>query len=286
MKRILFIIILFLGSTFILLVYFIRQREIEEDFYVLPQNKSYVYEEGRRMSFEIYSKRKDTLICYPENNQYILLMNDLQYTLNNVSIEIIQQKNINLCILSCDVIKPVDEEFYEEKVELEIRNTKYKVKFFVGSLSILSPVGYTKLLGVDTFYASYAYVDSVLELVGLNITFSNKYSKLAYARIGRGILGNLAETKMNTLLENEIEILTVVPKYDIKTISEWDPIDLEGRTCFIPMAYDNLYPTRQGYIVFHLDNELYYLDTFGFIANEFEFEDYKALMKKGDIQYA
>lgn len=285
MKKAVCLILILLCGGLVLLVYFSGKRAEEEEFYILPQHKSYVYEEGRRMSFEVYSSIADSLLRYPDKNQYLLKTENMTYTLEETAVEVYPQGRHYLIVISCDVPKPPQQELYEPAVKLEIINSKYTVTLFTGSLSILNPEG-IRLLGTDTLYASYSYVDGMLELVGLNITFSGSYSRLSAVQIGGAVFGCLREIRKDMRLENETEIRKVIPSYNIEGTEEAASVELLGQTYFIPMVYSVLYPVRQGYIKLCLDDRLYYLDTFSFIVNAFEPDDYRSFIAKGEIYYA
>ena len=41
-----------------------------------------------------------------------------------------------------------------------------------------------------------------------------------------------------------------------------------------------------GYIVITIDTKTYYIDTFDFMTNMYDFNEYKNMMEKGGISYA
>ena len=92
MKKLL-IVIYVLAVSFGTLIFIGYRRTSEEFYYYLPQAKSYVYKEDRKMNFEIYSNSDDSIIRYVENNEYRIKSNDETYILTNVSVDMVKQEN-------------------------------------------------------------------------------------------------------------------------------------------------------------------------------------------------
>ncbi len=264
---------------------FSYQRISLEEFYTLPQAKSYIYEENRRMKFEIYSTKKDTLITMKEKNTYFLKTKSLKFELQQIEVETISLNTMFLYRITCKVPYLQDNLFKESKVTLFITNAKYSIEFEIGSLSILNPKDY-ELLSIDRFYGSYAYINKTLELVGLNITFNNSYKKISEISIGKMVYGDLKHCIKNKHFPNEIDIISLIPNYEVEKIEEKESLSMDTNTYFIPMSYSNLETVTQGFITFVLDDKKYYMDTFDFIVNSLDFDLYKGKMKKGDLKYA
>lgn len=284
MKKVGIIIGVLFISVFGILCFWNEKRRNIEEFYVLPQAKSFVYYEDGKMSFEFYMNQKDSIVCYKEQNQYSLKAEEFTFSLTNVDIEIVRQKEMNLVILTSDILNIPNEEMYFSSVILEIKNRNYTLELPIGSLSILNPKGYT-LLNIDDFYGSYSYLNQSLELVGINITFHDRKKKINQVRIGQSLYGDLENAEANWKLENEIDISTILPLYNPFKIKLNTELSLESNTYFIPFCYKELLFVYEGYVCFIIDDEKYYLDTFRFIVNELKYEDYKIKMKKGKVVY-
>ena len=282
MKKI--IIVLFpLIIALSLIIYLGCERGSIEEYYALPQAKSYVNASGRKMTFEIYSNNDKSLIKYPNKNIYTIKFNDSFYTLNNVNVDILKQDEMYVYVIESDVIDTACELLSNDNTILEITNSKYKMSFNIGNLSILTPQNY-KLLSIDDLYGSYSYVNGSLELVGININFSNKHTTLQNINIGGYAIGDLANT-LDYLQANEINILELIPSYNILKINKLDNLKLNDTSYFIPINYPRLLSITQGFILFEIDNESYYLDTFSFIVNKLEYKDYKNKLKVIEVVY-
>lgn len=285
MKRIYFLIFTILLICSVFLVVFSSARGIEECLYIVPQAKSYICKEGERLSFEIYSNREDSILSYPQQNMYQLTSESSVYTLEDVRVEKIFQKEMTLLIITA-ALPPMTEDFlYLEEGRLRIENAVFSVVFDFGALSILKPTGYT-LLGVDDFYASYAYIDGVLQLVGLNITFSKDYQTISFLSVGNVATADFNLAQKNLKCQNEVDILRIVPDYRIEAERGVASLSAESRTYFFPLVYDELLVIRQGFITALLDGTWYYMDTFAFIVNELEYAEYRPVLKRGGIEYA
>lgn len=286
MKKIYGLMFIVLLASAIVLVALSSIRRVEERLYILPQAKSYICKEGERLSFEIYSNRRDSILFYPEQNTYQLVSNSAVYTLKEVHVEKLLQKEMTLFIITA-ALPPIPEDtLYLDEGILRIENSVFTGIFEFGSLSILKPEGYA-LLGVDDFYASYAYIDGVLQLVGLNITFSKIYQTISALKVGSSTRADLTLAQKDMKCPNEVEILQIVPNYQIEIEErEIPPLLAESRTYFFPMVYDKLLVIRQGFITAQLDGIWYYIDTFTFIVNELDYAEYQPALKRGGLEYA
>lgn len=283
MKRLL-IVISILFSGLLVVMYFGQKRSTYEEMYVLPQHKSYVYSNDRKMSFEIYSENKDSLIKYPEKNQYNLLFDNNIMILSNVTVDVVKQQNIYVYIIEADIFEISEEVFIKQNVILNIINTSYSLNLDIGSIAILNPKTY-KLLSVNDLYASYSYINGSLELVGINVKFSDIHKKINNISIGSYAYANLKLASPYGL-NNEIDILQSIPNYNILNKYEKYSILLDNNnTYFIPICYPKLLTITQGYILFEIDDSKFYFDTFSFIVNKLEYQEYKDKMVKVEISY-
>lgn len=282
MKKIgcvLFTLIVILAS----IVYLGYERGNNDEYYVLPQAKSYVNEPNRKMSFEIYSNNDNSLIKYPDKNIYTIKFNDSFYTLNNVSIDVVKQADMYVYIIESDVINPACELLSKDNSILEITNSKYRMSFNIGNLAILTPQHY-KLLSIDDLYGSYSYVNGSLELVGVNINFTKNHTILQNINVGGYAIGDLTNT-INYFQANEINIIELIPSYNILKINKVSNLELNDTSYFIPVNYPKLLSITQGFILFEIDNESYYLDTFSFIVNKLDYKDYNNKLKPIEVIY-
>lgn len=264
------------------LIVFSLGKEDKELLYTIPQIKSFTTND-QKIQFEIYSTKPDSAIKYSENNLYNLVLDKQEVILNNVEVTQLDGNGYYVYIIEVDNFNN-NNTINSRKCNLEIINSKGVYRANIGSLSILDTKEY-ELLGVDDLYASYSYFNGSLFLVGINITFSNKYNVLNNMKIG-----NYAQS-INDLVVfekkygNEMNIISSIPKYNPLIKTEGLDLDLKSTTLFIPISYVNdLLMIKSGYITFELDNKKYYLDTFAFIANELDMNMYSNYLK--EISYA
>lgn len=282
MKKLL-IVIYVLAVSFGALIFIGYRRTSEEFYYYLPQAKSYVYKEDRKMNFEIYSNSDDSIIRYVENNEYRIKSNDETYILTNVSVDMVKQENIYLYIIEADVLNLPYELFEFIDAQLEISNSKFILKFKIDFLSILNP-NTIELISINDLFGSYSYVNGSLELVGLNIKFGDNYRKLDRISVGNYTVSNLTFV-LDYMLDNEINILDSIPNYNIINNENNGSLIISDSSFFIPLNYPKLLNITEGYILFEIDEKLYYFDTFSFIVNDLLYFDYKDKMKLVEIKY-
>ena len=278
-------ITLFLALLFVLLsgiIYLGCKRGNLELYYVLPQAKSYV-NDNEKMNFEIYSNTDDSIIKYSNKNTYNLIFDDSVHTLTNVIVDVIKQNKMYLYIIESDLIDIVGDKFTKQDCILQISNYKYSLSVNVGNLSILDSNKY-KLLSINNLYGSYSYVNGSLELVGINIKFSNDLNKINNIKIGDYAVGDL-DNILEYNLPNEINILDEIPNYDILKEFKSNELILNDKEYFIPITYPKLLTITKGYILIEGDNENYYLDRFSFIVNELDFNEYKNKMILVEVNY-
>ena len=265
----------------ICIVTYSSNKKTTEGYHTMQESKSYVYEEGRRMSFTVYSETYNTLIRDTKNNSYILRLGPLSYELENVEVE--RYKLDDLCLIKIYADIPFSSKtISSDSARLQIITVKYTLDLKIGSLSILNPSEY-ELLGVDTLYGSYSIVDGLKILVGINIKFSKEYIKMRDFKVGEYTYGNLAQSFESNNLPNEININDYITSYNPYRVERSEGIDVNNYTYFIPLNYITLGVIRHSYITIELDGNKYYIDDFSFMTNEFDYDEYKDKMKDGEF---
>ena len=241
-------------------------------FYTIKESKSYIYKLDRRMNFDIYSNNDNNLLIYSSDiNIRLYFDENISYKLDNIKINIDDMNDYYIYKISCD-IPYVYDELSSEDAYLDIHTSRYSFKAYIGSISILNPT--YDLLSVSSFSASYSNINGINELVGINIKFANKYSKINDLKIGNNIKGDL-ENILYEQYNHEIDIYKIMPNYEIEKDITNNEYNLSNDNLFIPLSYKKLYTTRQGYMVINLDGIDYYFDTFDFIITNLNFNYYK-----------
>ena len=80
-----------------------------------------------------------------------------------------------------------------------------------------------------------------------------------------------------------MNIISSIPSYNAISRINNENVAMSSNIMFIPISYTyKLYMLKEGYITFKIDDKAYYLDTFSFIANELDMNQYKTLLKEGE----
>ena len=283
MKKIIIFIFILLISILSITIYFSYQKKSMNDYFIIKQNKSYVYKENEELSFELYSYKNNSLITFKDENEYFICYEDNIINLVDVSINEYYQNDIYLIKIKSKMPEVFKNGIIIKDLILKINNDKFSFMANMGSLSILDPTNY-ELLSINDLYASYSYINNNLMLVGINISLTNEYRTLSDFKIGNFTSSLLSLALKDSLYDNEIEIKKILPSYDPTEI-ENKTIDLKSNTYFIPITYIEYNVIKEGYITLKLDDKLYYLDTFSFITNDLIFNDYKNLSRSANISY-
>lgn len=280
------IIILFalFVTGIILIINYSKEKSRPDVYSVIPENKSYVIDTDRKMTFNIYSNNRNSLITYTKINTYELVLDDVSATLVDVEIDEYKIPGAYLIKIICPIPEVTHTELFCDNAKLIIKNPTYSVELKIGSMSFLSANKY-ELLSYNDLYGSYSYINGVLELVGINITFTNDYNFLTNVRIGGYVYANLSKASKNTLCENEIDIKKIIPSYATNKYSEDYVLGIQSKTYFIPMGYKIFNKVKTGYIIFLLDDKYYYIDTFEFMVNDLDYYEYKDKLEEGVIIY-
>lgn len=284
MKKIMFVLVLLIAILFTGLFIISNNKVIEYDYFTILEAKSYVYKEGRRIDFNVYCNKNDSLISYPEKNSYSLELDDILIQLTNVSVTKGSIENYYLVKIEADMPDITDNEFICNNPNLIIKNSKYEVKLKLGSFSVLKPKGH-KLLSVQALSASFSIVNNIKHLVGINLKLTNTYDTIDYFRLGGYSFGMLSKIKYSKIYDDEIEISDVINGYSIKYVETQITKTMDDNILFVPIGYKKLYLQRGGYIIISLNNSMYYLDSFNFMLDIPSPNNYKDLIYKGEIIY-
>jgi hypothetical protein len=255
------------------------------DYYSPYESKAYVNNKDREMSFDIYTKEKDSLLLNKDMNTYTLYLDDLSIVLENIRISSFDLGEYYLIRVYSLMPGLTDMEYKSEGCNLEIKNPKYTVKLKYGKISFLKEDAYP-LASISGLYGSYSYMNGILIMSGINIILSNHFSYLGSIRIGNTCFGTLSSAIFDLQMENICDITKIIPSYNPKKVEKDHIIGLESNTLFIPLGYKEITLLRSGYIMLTLDDKTYYIDTFDFMTNAYDFNDYKDMMIKGEVIYA
>lgn len=285
MKKILGILFFVLiGCVFILYI-LSGNKNIKDEFYTILESKGYVIDEDREISFDIYSKRENTLIENPLNNEYVLELDNMKIKLLDIHIDTLKIKDdLYLIKLYASMPKFNEIEYKSHKQTLVITNLKYTLSLEYGEISFLNPKDY-KLLSLDTLYGSYIHYNEGLLLAGINLKFHFDYEYLINFSIGVGY-GILSKSRSDLLLDNLIDIPSMGYSYKPNKIEENYLLSLKSNTYFIPVGYKNIGIVRSSYITLELDLEKYYFDSFSFMTNNLDLDEYRGYERMGEIFYA
>lgn len=281
MKKIFIIILISIIALLSLEVYISFNRNSEEKLYILPQAYGYKYADDRRLVINVYTNKKNSMLQYQEENQYIISGENLYYTLENVNVKMIKQNEMYQMKISADL---PEVECDLDSFEFIAINEAYKVAFNAGSLYISQMKDY-ELLSIKKYYPSYGYVNGSLHLLGLNIELFNIYETLSELTVNSYARGTLNQALVNVELENEIDIKKYIPSYDVNVVS-YDSLALKSNKYFIPLGYQNIKFIKEGITTLELDSKRYYIDNIPFMANDINYYDYVELMILGEVEYA
>lgn len=280
MKKIIISVVVILIIVLSIELIIIINRNNDEKFFVLPQSYGYVYDEDREIIFDVYSTKKNSLIKYTDENQYILEFDDLSFTLDNVRCESYKEDNIYHIKIIASL---PDVECNVKSFNLIIINEKFEVTFNCGALSI-SKMDNINLLSINQYYPVYSYINKGLHLVGINIDFHNEHNIINNMSVNKFAYGNLDHAIKDAELNNEVEIKKIIPEYEANKIIN-SSLELESSKYFIPISYTNILLIKSGFVEFVIDNEKYFLDNMLFISNDISYYDYINDMVSGVIVY-
>lgn len=255
------------------------------NYYSPYEGKAYVISKDRYMTFDVYFLGEDSIITKEDLNTYTLYLDDYSFVLNDVHVNKIDAGKYTIARIYAKMIEFPTKEYHSKTSTLEILNPKFKLRLSYGAMSFISD-GLYPLLSVSSLYGSYSYMNGSLILSGINIKFTNHYSYMKSLKIGNIAYGALSNALYDTKLDNIVDLSMVIPSYNPKRVEEEYTIGLQSNELFIPLGYKDIQMIRSGYMIITLDNIAYYLDTFDFMTNYFDFDEYKNMMKDGVITNA
>lgn len=285
MKKGIIITFLFLISLMGFLVFYSNEKITSYEYYSPLEGKAYIYDSEREISFDVYSYDKHSLIENPNLNIYTLKLDNTSILLESIRCNTFDFKDYCIIRIYAKMPKMIDDEYHSKESILEIKNQKFILTLKYGAFSILNPIDYP-LLSISNLYGTYTYMNQSLILSGINLTITNDYDYMSSLRIGNSCYGTLSKVIFDTKLENICDLNKIYDSYNPSYVEESNIIHLSSNTIFIPLGYRNINLIRMGYIVITLDTKDYYIDTFDFMTNMYDFNEYKNMMIKGDISYA
>lgn len=285
MKKIFCLLFIIIIALIVGLFVYSSKKDTIEEFYTILESKGYVVEEDREISFDIYSRKENTLISNPSNNEYTLELDKMKLRLENVHIDLFQIKE-KLYLIKVYASMPLFEEteYKSMKQDLIITNSKYSIRLSYGEISFLNPKGY-ELLSLDSLYGSYIKYNESMLLAGINLTFHDSYEYLTNLRVGPAS-GILSKARDNLTLDTIIDIPSMGYSYKPNKQEDNYLLSLKSNIYFIPLGYKTISIIRSSYITLELDLKKYYFDSFDFMTNTLDIEEYKDFEKKGEIIYA
>ena len=282
MKKIIIIIYLVLIVSISGVMVYANSKSITSKFYTIRENYSYVYENDRKMTFNVYSTSNDTMIMYPEYNSYTLRLDKLSHTLENVKVDVLESNEINVIKITCDMPKLTDSELVSSTCKLDIINGEYSLLLDMGTFTMLDSKYYPNIV-IDGLSGSYSSINGYINLVGINITLNGEYEYMNEFRLGYFTSGIISKTKSKVSYGNEIAIYDIMPDYVETRIDNNYTYGVKDKMMFIPMGYRMSYLSRSGYLIMSFDNKYYYFDNFPFMATDPIFNNYKNYLTEGVI---
>lgn len=275
--RKMYILILSFVVIFLGLLYICSFKPSTNIFKSIYQSYGYVYKEGKRIEIDLYSDDKTSLIENVNANSYYLFYDNNKNGLNNVNIIKRKVGNYYIYKLSFDIFKPINDELIIKDSLLIIENKEFTLNINIGSISIFN--GEIEELEYNDIYASYAYINNSLMLVGINIELNN-----AYNRISNICVNGITYTDTNLIIdgnmfENEVDIKSIIPDYKYNSIVQ-SHRRIKTQTLFIPVTYKDLIVVKGGYLIITLDGNKYLINEFDFIFNDLNIDDYKTYIKE------
>lgn len=285
MKKGICITFLLLIASTIFLIFYSKEKITSYEYYSPLEGKAYIYDNEREISFDVYSFDKNSLIKNPELNIYTLKLDQTSIVLESIRCNTFDFKDYSIIRIYAKMPKMIEDEYYSKESILEIKNQKFILTLKYGAFSILNPINYP-LLSISNLYGTYTYMNQSLILSGVNITLTKDYEYMSSLRIGNACYGILSKALFDTKLDNICDLNKIYDSYNPSYVEESNIIHLSSNTLFIPLGYRNINLIRMGYIVITVDTKTYYIDTFDFMTNMYDFNEYKNMMEKGGISYA
>lgn len=291
MKKVILLLSLFmLGILLAIIIFSINRTSIETvKYYSVRRSYSYQYQENKKMCLELYSNQQDSSIEFPDKNSYSLKHNSSTYLLQNIEIKSghtmqYEKNQIHKIFLYADLIKPTLDHFILNDFSLLVQNETFTLELPIGFLAIYQE--HIPKLQFQELFGHYSYIEDELHLVGITILLPNVRKSLQDLRIGAGE-GALEFIEEDTLYDSELPYSTLKHKIVKDTLKqESHMLSAKKGYYFIPISYETLILISQGAILLILDNQIYCIEEFCFLANDILLSDYVALKQEGKIIYA
>lgn len=273
----------------ILTISFQKNITTKDCYLTIPRIMTYHYQKDKEMNFEIFVNNEHSLIEFTEKNSYYLEENNNSYPLSDVRIkkeldyenkeEIFYKYTITSSLFSFS-----ENDIILKECKIRIENDSFT---FIGSLGYLAiyKESYLPLEFYD-LYGNYAYMNNELHLIGITVQLSSTYKNLNRAHIGPAYVKNEFVLK-DSLLESEVPN----SKLEHRIVEEEKPqhkISLTARQnyYFLPISYPKLFLITSGCILFEIDDQIFYLEDFTYLANPISIKDYPTIRLEGTVQYA
>jgi len=277
-----FFIISLIVST-ILIIVISNNKQTILNLYTVMENRSYIYEEGRRFNISVYSNLDNNLTIYPSENEYYLILDNYEQKLTNPKIEEYKGLNDKLYKYEFDLPKPSDV-LSSDNAIFKIVNSKFSVALNIGTMTILNHHDY-ELLSVNKLYGSFDIIGGEKRLVGINVILNKKYEYLTKFKLGKYSYGYLSKSLFDQKFDYSIDINKYINNYVINKIEDGYILGLASNNLFIPITYMYDYILKESYITLSLDGKDYYIDNFSYLVNELDPNDYIKTKSIGEIKY-
>lgn len=258
-------------------------------YYTIPKISTYHYEEGKRMTFEVYVNNANSLIEYEQENQYFIESEGSRFQLSDVEVskqlnwtskeEVYYKYRITSSIINASLDDLICNTAY-----LIIKNTQFDLTLELGFLAIYKKD--RKKLDFSDLYGNYAYVDNELHMIGLTLQLASQYKKLHYVKIGKALV--LLEKIEKDILYDSERTLSSLNHSIIQesNIEESYPLLAHQNYYFLPLAYSNLMLITEACVLLGIDEEEYYIEDFTYLANDLCIANYLKSRKEGKVRYA
>ena len=261
----------------------------EEIINSIPRITTYHNAPEKGINSEVYLNSEHSLIEYTEKNTYLLSTSYATFPLMNVSVSkvldfIDKEESFYKYSIEADLFSMQEEDIILEDCYLKIKNESFIIEAPVGYLAIYRnnyiPLDFTDL------YGNYTYVNDELHLVGITIQLSKKYNSLKQVKIG-SITANKRYIEQDMLYDSERFLSEVQqPIFEQDFTSDAYPLRAKEGYYYIPFSYKSIVLITKACVLLQIDDEVYYIEDFPYLANEIHISDYQKTRVKGTIKYA
>lgn len=291
MKKIIFGLTLLILVSFLAILIVSKNKHIEkeETYYTIPRILTYHYEENKKMSFEIFLNDKNSSIEYPQNNEYFLKDKKNTYPLQEVAVNkekdfIMKDEGFYKYTITCNLLNIQKGDIILENCSLEIKNTTFILEVYIGYLAVYKetyfPLDFTDL------YGNYAYINNELHLIGMTLQLNPTYKTIQWAKIGNAFV-SLDHLEKDQLYDSERQESSLKHTLISEQIEEKRcPLNAKYNYYFLPISYPKLALITQGCLLLKIDDKIYYIEDFTYLANLISIQSYSNTKEEGKITYA